>query len=212
MSLMATMTALLATITLFAWGVAMWVLRRAEALRLVQEPNDRSSHDGIDGIAGTQAVFMLLAGAVLMGVGRTRGKAQSQLDVDAVRRSGNGGVFAAQLASSQNLYGRCEQHVVGVHGVRAGTAFHSSRLVESRSLAGAGGCFSDRCNRHAAHPQAARGALVRGASQPCLPTFILPVAGRPQDERSLGNSSRAVISAVSVKPSCLSWWPSWGSM
>ena len=45
MSLMATMMALLATITLLAWGVAAWVRHRAEALRLVQAPNHRSSHD-----------------------------------------------------------------------------------------------------------------------------------------------------------------------
>jgi len=31
--------------SLLAWGVAAWVLRRAEALRLVQMPNHRSSHD-----------------------------------------------------------------------------------------------------------------------------------------------------------------------
>lgn len=44
MSLMATMMALLATITLLAWGVAVWVRRHAETLRLVQIPNHRSSH------------------------------------------------------------------------------------------------------------------------------------------------------------------------
>jgi len=45
MSLPAVMMALPATIALLAWGVAAWVLRRAEALRLVQMPNHRSSHD-----------------------------------------------------------------------------------------------------------------------------------------------------------------------
>ena len=35
---------LIATTTLIAWGVAAWVCRRAEALRLVQIPNHRSSH------------------------------------------------------------------------------------------------------------------------------------------------------------------------
>ncbi len=44
MSLLATMMALLASIALLAWGVSVWVLRRAEALRLVQMPNHRSSH------------------------------------------------------------------------------------------------------------------------------------------------------------------------
>ena len=45
MSLLVTMMALLATTAPLAWGVAAWVLRRAEALRLVQMPNHRSSHD-----------------------------------------------------------------------------------------------------------------------------------------------------------------------
>ncbi len=45
MNLLATLLALLATTALLAWGVAAWVLRRAEALRLVQVPNHRSSHD-----------------------------------------------------------------------------------------------------------------------------------------------------------------------
>ena len=45
MSLMATMMASLASIALLAWCVSVWVLRRAEALRLVQMPNHRSSHD-----------------------------------------------------------------------------------------------------------------------------------------------------------------------
>lgn len=45
MSLPAVMMVLLATITLLAWGVAAWVLRRAETLCLVQVPNHRSSHD-----------------------------------------------------------------------------------------------------------------------------------------------------------------------
>ena len=44
MSLLVTMMALLATTGLLAWGAAAWVLRRAEALRLVQMPNHRSSH------------------------------------------------------------------------------------------------------------------------------------------------------------------------
>ena len=44
MSLLVTLLALLATTALLAWGVAAWVLRRAEALRLVQIPNHRSSH------------------------------------------------------------------------------------------------------------------------------------------------------------------------
>ena len=35
---------LIATTTLIAWGVAAWVRRSAEALRLVQIPNHRSSH------------------------------------------------------------------------------------------------------------------------------------------------------------------------
>ena len=45
MSLLVTMMALLATTAMLAWGVAVWVLRRAAALRLVQVPNHRSSHD-----------------------------------------------------------------------------------------------------------------------------------------------------------------------
>ena len=45
MSLLVTPLVLLATTALLAWGVAAWVLRRAEALRLVQVPNHRSSHD-----------------------------------------------------------------------------------------------------------------------------------------------------------------------
>ncbi|MBM3272994.1 glycosyltransferase family 4 protein [Candidatus Kaiserbacteria bacterium] len=45
MSLLAVMMALLATIALLAWGVAAWVLRRADILRLVQMPSDRSSHE-----------------------------------------------------------------------------------------------------------------------------------------------------------------------
>lgn len=45
MSLLVTLLVLLATTALLAWGVAAWVLRRAEALRLVQMPNHRSSHD-----------------------------------------------------------------------------------------------------------------------------------------------------------------------
>jgi Fuc2NAc and GlcNAc transferase len=44
MSQMVVSMALLGTITLMAWGVAAWVRRRAEALRLVQIPNHRSSH------------------------------------------------------------------------------------------------------------------------------------------------------------------------
>lgn len=44
MSLLATMMALLASIALLAWGVSVWVLRRAETLLLVQLPNHRSSH------------------------------------------------------------------------------------------------------------------------------------------------------------------------
>lgn len=44
MSQMAVMVALLGMTTLIAWGVAAWVRRRAEALRLVQIPNHRSSH------------------------------------------------------------------------------------------------------------------------------------------------------------------------
>jgi Fuc2NAc and GlcNAc transferase len=44
MSLLVTLLALLATTALLAWSVATWVLRRAEALRLVQMPNHRSSH------------------------------------------------------------------------------------------------------------------------------------------------------------------------
>jgi len=39
MSLLAVMMALLATIALLAWGVAAWVLRRADILRLVQMPS-----------------------------------------------------------------------------------------------------------------------------------------------------------------------------
>jgi Fuc2NAc and GlcNAc transferase len=45
MSLLVTLLVLLATTAPLAWGVAAWVLRRAEALRLVQMPNHRSSHD-----------------------------------------------------------------------------------------------------------------------------------------------------------------------
>lgn len=45
MNLLVTLLVLLATTALLAWGVAAWVLRRAEALRLVQMPNHRSSHD-----------------------------------------------------------------------------------------------------------------------------------------------------------------------
>jgi Fuc2NAc and GlcNAc transferase len=41
MSLIAVMMALSA---MLAWGVAAWVRHRAEALRLVQIPNHRSSH------------------------------------------------------------------------------------------------------------------------------------------------------------------------
>ena len=44
MNQMAVMMALIATTALIAWGVAAWVRRRAEALRLVQMPNHRSSH------------------------------------------------------------------------------------------------------------------------------------------------------------------------
>lgn len=44
MSVLVLMVALLAAITLLAWCVSVWVLRRAEALRLVQIPNHRSSH------------------------------------------------------------------------------------------------------------------------------------------------------------------------
>jgi Fuc2NAc and GlcNAc transferase len=44
MSQMTVMMALLGTTILIAWGVAAWVRRRAEALRLVQIPNHRSSH------------------------------------------------------------------------------------------------------------------------------------------------------------------------
>lgn len=44
MSLAAIVMALLAVTALLAWGVAAWVLRRAESLRLVQIPNHRSSH------------------------------------------------------------------------------------------------------------------------------------------------------------------------
>ena len=45
MSLLVTLLVLLATTALLAWGVAAWVLCRAQALRLVQMPNHRSSHD-----------------------------------------------------------------------------------------------------------------------------------------------------------------------
>lgn len=45
MSLLVTLLVLLATTALLARGVAAWVLRRAETLRLVQMPNHRSSHD-----------------------------------------------------------------------------------------------------------------------------------------------------------------------
>lgn len=45
MSLLMTLLVLIATTALLAWGVAAWVLRRAETLRLVQIPNHRSSHD-----------------------------------------------------------------------------------------------------------------------------------------------------------------------
>ena len=44
MSLLLTLLVLLATTALLAYGVAAWILRRAEALRLVQMPNHRSSH------------------------------------------------------------------------------------------------------------------------------------------------------------------------
>lgn len=44
MSQMVVMMALLVATTLIAWRVAAWVCRRAEALRLVQIPNHRSSH------------------------------------------------------------------------------------------------------------------------------------------------------------------------
>lgn len=44
MNLLVTLFVLLATTALLAWGVAAWVLRRAEALRLVQVANHRSSH------------------------------------------------------------------------------------------------------------------------------------------------------------------------
>ena len=45
MSLLLTLLVLLATTALLAYGVTAWILRRAEALRLVQMPNHRSSHD-----------------------------------------------------------------------------------------------------------------------------------------------------------------------
>jgi len=44
MNQVASMMALLATTAVLAWGVAAWVLRRADALRLVQMPSHRSSH------------------------------------------------------------------------------------------------------------------------------------------------------------------------
>ncbi|CUA86655.1 UDP-N-acetylmuramyl pentapeptide phosphotransferase/UDP-N-acetylglucosamine-1-phosphate transferase [Gulbenkiania indica] len=44
MNLLVALLLLLATTILLAWVVAAWVLRRAEALRLVQIPNHRSSH------------------------------------------------------------------------------------------------------------------------------------------------------------------------
>ena len=74
--------------------VTGWVLFGVLLLTGVWWINLFNFMDGIDGIAGAQAVFMLLSGA----------------------------------------------------------AFRSIRLVELRCLAGAGGCFCDRCNRHAAHP------------------------------------------------------------
>jgi len=45
MSLLLTLLVLLATTALLAYGVTAWILRSAEALRLVQTPNHRSSHD-----------------------------------------------------------------------------------------------------------------------------------------------------------------------
>ena len=45
MSLLVTPLVLLVTTAPLAWGAAAWVLRRAEALRLVQMPNHRSSHE-----------------------------------------------------------------------------------------------------------------------------------------------------------------------
>ena len=45
MSMLVTLLALLVSTTLLAWGIAAWVLRRAEALSLVQMPNHRSSHE-----------------------------------------------------------------------------------------------------------------------------------------------------------------------
>lgn len=62
MSVMGIMMALLATIALVSWGVAAWVLRRAETLRLVQMPNHRSSH--VDPTPNGGGLSMVVAGSM----------------------------------------------------------------------------------------------------------------------------------------------------
>ena len=149
--------ALIATTTLIAWGVAAWVRRSAEALRLVQIPNHRSSHvqptpngGGLGivvagSLAGVGLVlfsgwglggFVLGLAAVLAAVGlrddmahlpaRVRFGVQVLVCAGLLMALGDlpvltlsaglefqlagwafFGLFAAQLATRQNLHGRC---------------------------------------------------------------------------------------------------------
>ena len=68
MILIAVMMALSA---LVAWGVAAWVRNRAEALRLVQVPNHRSSH--VQPTANGGGLGIVVAGSIAGHTGFARG-------------------------------------------------------------------------------------------------------------------------------------------
>lgn len=89
--------------------VSGWVLSGLLLLAGVWWINQFNFMDGIDGIAGAQAVFTVhVAGwCRFSGVGKCRCDLQPSLDVDVVRCSGNCGLSSAQLAARQNLHGRC---------------------------------------------------------------------------------------------------------
>jgi UDP-N-acetylmuramyl pentapeptide phosphotransferase/UDP-N-acetylglucosamine-1-phosphate transferase len=157
-----------------------WVLSGLLLLAGVWWINLFNFMDGIDGIAGVQAVFMLLGAAALA--------AWTNADVISspvwmlmlcVAAATVGflllnwppaKIFMGDVGSTRLAF---MVFALALLSVQAGW------LVELRYLASVGRCFCDRCDHDATHPTTARGALVRSTPKPCLSKTRTPLGRAP---------------------------------
>ena len=98
---------------LAGWGLhGVWIGSLMAVLVLVWVTNLFNFMDGIDGIAGSEAVFVSGAGALVELVSRRITRPDGR---HALSRCGESGVPALELAAGTNFHGRCRQRVSRIH-------------------------------------------------------------------------------------------------